>query len=222
MRRFSLPLRCYSLLRFAGEAGEGAVRGARGRLLRSQPIPASPCDLGRDRASLFRRGIPRRMSYVCVCVCIVRLRARVLTCSNKTRVSASMDRLARSIDRALAGRSIQTTAVPVAGALRSPSSVFSSSSSSCRRGCFSSPSSTFSAVVARARFASFLLSRVRETAETLFISTGSARARAHGSRAPQSVTSAASVRLPRASRRQLSKDDEDCRRRRRCIWSECV
>lgn len=158
-----------------------------------------------------------------VCVCIVRLRARVLTCSNKTRVSASMDRLARSIDRALAGRSIQTTAVPVAGALRSPSSVFSSSSSSCRRGCFSSPSSsTFSAVVARARFASFLLSRVRETAETLFISTGSARARAHGSRAPQSVTSAASVRLPRASRRQLSKDDEDCRRRRRCIWSECV
>lgn len=147
---------------------------------------------------------------MCVRVCVLRLRARVLTCSNKTRVSASMDRLARSIDRALAGRSIQTTAVPVAGALRSPSSissVFPSSSSSCRRDCssFPSSSSTFSAVVARACFTSFFLSRVRETVETLFISTGSARARAHGSRAPQSVTSAASVRPLRSSRRGLSK-----------------
>lgn len=100
MRRFSLPLRCYSLLRFAGEAGEGAVRGARGRLLRSQPIPASPCDLGRDRASLFRRGIPRRMSYVCVCVCV--LYACVRAFSLVQIKHASPRRWIGSLDRSIA------------------------------------------------------------------------------------------------------------------------
>lgn len=160
---------------FRRGGGEGAARG-RGFSARGRHRRRSPCDFG----ARSRVAFPARDSSAYACALLPHV-------PNKTRVDGS----ARSIDRSrsLAGRSIQTTAVPVAGALRSPSSVFSSSSF-CRRGCLSTPFSAapLSAVVARARFSPLSFSRACEkTAETLFISTGSERARARARQSRASV-----------------------------------